>query len=81
MQQPAQSNAAAPATVPSMEGQQQRKSVVTSYVPRWLVLSPHPKPGRKSVHRSGSESQRGDTLCIVEAMKMMNQIEADKSVP
>ncbi len=77
--QPAQSNAAAPATVPSMEAPEQRKSVVTSYVPRWLVLSTAPKPGRKSVHRSGSESQRGRYLCIVEAMKMMNQIEADKS--
>lgn len=59
MQQPAQSNAAAPATVPSMKRQQQRKSVVTSYVPRWLVLSTAPQARTQSVHRSGSESQRG----------------------
>ena len=27
----------------------------------------------------GSEVKQGDTICIVEAMKMMNQIEADTS--
>jgi len=27
----------------------------------------------------GQEVNVGDTLCIIEAMKMMNQIEADKS--
>jgi acetyl-CoA carboxylase biotin carboxyl carrier protein len=27
----------------------------------------------------GSEVKVGDTLCIIEAMKMMNQIEADKA--
>ncbi|MEL0036633.1 MAG: biotin/lipoyl-containing protein, partial [Gammaproteobacteria bacterium] len=27
----------------------------------------------------GDKVSEGDTLCIVEAMKMMNQIEADKS--
>jgi acetyl-CoA carboxylase biotin carboxyl carrier protein len=27
----------------------------------------------------GQKVNAGDTLCIVEAMKMMNQIEADKS--
>jgi acetyl-CoA carboxylase biotin carboxyl carrier protein len=27
----------------------------------------------------GQQVKEGDTLCIIEAMKMMNQIEADKS--
>ena len=27
----------------------------------------------------GSQVKEGDTLCIVEAMKLMNEIEADKS--
>ena len=27
----------------------------------------------------GQQVSAGDTLCIIEAMKMMNQIEADKS--
>ncbi len=74
-----QSNAAAPATVPSMEAPAAAESVVTSYVPRWLVLSTAPQARRESVHRSGSESQRGRYPVHVEAMKMMNQIEADKS--
>ncbi|MCG8394242.1 MAG: acetyl-CoA carboxylase biotin carboxyl carrier protein, partial [Pseudomonadales bacterium] len=38
-----------------------------------------PAPGAKPFVEIGSEVNVGDTLCIVEAMKMMNQIEADKS--
>ncbi|VEA43492.1 Biotin carboxyl carrier protein of acetyl-CoA carboxylase [Salmonella enterica subsp. enterica] len=53
--------------------------MVTSYAPQWWYFLPHPKPGRESVHRSGQKVNVGDTLCIVEAMKMMNQIEADKA--
>lgn len=59
MQQPAQSNAAAPATVPSMEAPAAAEISGHIVRSRWLVLSTAPKPGRKSVHRSGSESQRG----------------------
>ena len=36
-----------------------------------------PAPGAKSFVEIGSEINVGDTLCIVEAMKMMNQIESD----
>lgn len=38
-----------------------------------------PAPGAKSFVQVGSEVQVGDTLCIIEAMKMMNQIEADEA--
>jgi acetyl-CoA carboxylase biotin carboxyl carrier protein len=38
-----------------------------------------PAPGAKSFVQVGSEVQVGDVLCIIEAMKMMNQIEADQS--
>jgi acetyl-CoA carboxylase biotin carboxyl carrier protein len=34
-------------------------------------------PGAKPFVQVGSEVQVGDVLCIIEAMKMMNQIEAD----
>ena len=37
-----------------------------------------PAPGAKSFVQVGSEVQVGDVLCIIEAMKMMNQIEADQ---
>lgn len=50
------------------------------------VLSPmvgtfyrSPSPEAKSFIEVGQSVSVGDTLCIVEAMKMMNQIESDKS--
>ena len=36
-----------------------------------------PAPGAKPFVEIGSDVKAGDTLCIIEAMKMMNQIEAD----
>ncbi|WP_116808277.1 acetyl-CoA carboxylase biotin carboxyl carrier protein [Steroidobacter cummioxidans] len=36
-------------------------------------------PGAKPFVDIGTEVNVGDTLCIIEAMKMMNQIESDKS--
>ncbi|EPE2652152.1 acetyl-CoA carboxylase biotin carboxyl carrier protein [Vibrio fluvialis] len=51
-----------------------------------MVLSPmvgtfyrSPSPDSKAFIEVGQTVKAGDTLCIVEAMKMMNQIEADKS--
>jgi acetyl-CoA carboxylase biotin carboxyl carrier protein len=38
-----------------------------------------PAPGSKSFVEIGSEVKVGQTLCIIEAMKMMNQIESDKT--
>ncbi|MAF17405.1 MAG: acetyl-CoA carboxylase, biotin carboxyl carrier protein [Marinomonas sp.] len=38
-----------------------------------------PAPGAKSFVEVGQKVNVGDTICIVEAMKMMNQIEADKA--
>ncbi|PCJ90254.1 MAG: acetyl-CoA carboxylase, biotin carboxyl carrier protein [Porticoccaceae bacterium] len=36
-------------------------------------------PGAKVFIEEGQKVNAGDVLCIIEAMKMMNQIEADKS--
>ena len=36
-------------------------------------------PGAKPFVDVGQQVNAGDTLCIIEAMKMLNQIEADKS--
>ena len=36
-----------------------------------------PSPGAKPFVEIGSQVAVGDTLCIIEAMKMMNQIESD----
>jgi acetyl-CoA carboxylase biotin carboxyl carrier protein len=38
-----------------------------------------PSPQAKSFVEVGSRVNVGDTLCIIEAMKIMNQIEADKA--
>jgi acetyl-CoA carboxylase biotin carboxyl carrier protein len=38
-----------------------------------------PAPGAKAFVEIGSEVKPGDVLCIIEAMKMMNQIESDKA--
>ncbi|HEU4618732.1 MAG TPA: acetyl-CoA carboxylase biotin carboxyl carrier protein [Gammaproteobacteria bacterium] len=38
-----------------------------------------PSPGAKPFVEIGSQVAAGDTLCIIEAMKMMNQIESDVS--
>lgn len=36
-------------------------------------------PGAASFTDVGQSVSEGDTLCIIEAMKILNQIEADKS--
>lgn len=38
-----------------------------------------PSPSAKSFVEVGQSVNAGDTLCIIEAMKIMNQIEADKA--
>jgi acetyl-CoA carboxylase biotin carboxyl carrier protein len=38
-----------------------------------------PSPGAKSFVEVGDTVSIGDTLCIIEAMKMMNEIESDKA--
>ncbi len=37
-----------------------------------------PAPGSKAFVEVGQSVKKGETVCIVEAMKMMNQIEADR---
>ncbi len=38
-----------------------------------------PSPGAAAFVQEGQSVKKGDTLCIVEAMKMLNQIEADRA--
>ncbi|BAH83050.1 acetyl-CoA carboxylase biotin carboxyl carrier protein [Candidatus Ishikawella capsulata] len=52
---------------------------------RYVVRSPMvgifyrtPHPEAKAFIQIGQKINRGDTLCIIEAMKMMNYIEADR---
>ncbi len=38
-----------------------------------------PAPGAKALVQIGNEVKVGQVLCIIEAMKMMNQIESDRA--
>ena len=77
-QQPALSNAVAPAAeAPTAAAAEISGHIVRS--PMVGTFYRTPSPDAKAFIEVGQKVNVGDTLCIVEAMKMMNQIEADKS--
>ena len=77
-QQPALSNAVAPAAeAPAAAAAEISGHIVRS--PMVGTFYRTPSPDAKAFIEIGQKVNAGDTLCIVEAMKMMNQIEADKS--
>lgn len=69
---PAESPAAAPAASEELSGHAIKSPVVGTYYGS-------PSPTAKPFVSVGSTVAEGDTVCIVEAMKIFNQIEADKS--
>ncbi|EBF8852961.1 acetyl-CoA carboxylase biotin carboxyl carrier protein [Salmonella enterica subsp. enterica serovar Cerro] len=80
MQQPALSNAVAPAATPAMEAP--AAAEISGHIVRSPMVGTFyrtPSPDAKAFIEVGRKVNVGDTLCIVEAMKMMNQIEADKA--
>lgn len=80
MQQPALSNAVAPAATPAMEAP--AAAEISGHIVRSPMVGTFyrtPSPDAKEFIEVGQKVNVGDTLCIVEAMKMMNQIEADKA--
>lgn len=62
----------APEAAPASSGYQLKSPMVGTF-----YLSP--SPGAPAFISVGQSVKVGDVICIVEAMKMMNQIEADKS--
>jgi acetyl-CoA carboxylase biotin carboxyl carrier protein len=64
--------AAAPAAVEEVSGHQVKSPMVGTF---YGAASPTSGP----FVTKGQQVNVGDTLCIIEAMKMMNQIEADKA--
>jgi acetyl-CoA carboxylase biotin carboxyl carrier protein len=62
--------AAADAPVVPMRGQQVTAPMVGTFYSG-------PAPGSKPFVEIGTEVKPGDTLCVIEAMKMMNQIESE----
>ncbi|MFH0255674.1 acetyl-CoA carboxylase biotin carboxyl carrier protein [Vibrio rumoiensis] len=69
---PAAAEPAAPAAAPVETGHKVLSPMVGTFYRS-------PSPEAKSFIEIGQSVQEGQTLCIVEAMKMMNQIEADKT--
>ena len=78
VQQPALSAAVAPAA----EAAPAAAAEISGHIVRSPMVGTFyrtPSPDAKAFCEVGQKVNVGDTLCIVEAMKMMNQIEADKS--
>lgn len=68
---PAPAAPAAEAAEPEITGHIVRSPMVGTFYAA-------PAPGASDFVSVGQQVKAGETLCIVEAMKMMNQIEADK---
>ena len=80
---PAPAPAAAPATAPSApppaaapDADEDGHAVTAPMVGTYYSA---PSPGSPAFVQVGDKINEGDTLCIIEAMKMMNQIEAEAS--
>jgi len=78
--------ATAPAPVVVEQAQPSATTAPTPESSGYQVKSPMvgtmylaPSPGANNFVNVGDKINVGDTLCIIEAMKMMNQIDADKA--
>jgi len=69
---PAPAAEAAPVAEAEISGHQVKSPMVGTFYRA-------PSPGAKAFVEVGQSVSAGDTLCIIEAMKLLNQIEADKS--
>jgi len=78
---PAVAAAPAAAALPAAESAPQKpkpnEHVITAPMVGTFYASP--SPGAKAFVEIGDEIKVGQVLCIIEAMKMMNQIEADRA--
>jgi acetyl-CoA carboxylase biotin carboxyl carrier protein len=77
---------AAPAAAPSAAGAAPAAPAAARHANEHVVAAPmvgtfyaSATPGAKPFVEIGTEVKEGQVLCIIEAMKMMNQIESDKS--
>jgi acetyl-CoA carboxylase biotin carboxyl carrier protein len=68
----ASATAAAPESKPALNGHVVKSPMVGTFYRS-------PSPGSPAFAEVGKHVKVGDVICIVEAMKMMNQIEADKA--
>ncbi|ADZ92306.1 acetyl-CoA carboxylase biotin carboxyl carrier protein [Marinomonas mediterranea] len=74
--------AAAPAAAPAPVAQDAAPAEISGHAVKSPMVGTFYQasaPGAKAFVEVGQKVNVGDTICIVEAMKMMNQIEADKA--
>ena len=83
MQQPAMAMAApAPAPVASAPAEAAAPAAPAGHAVKSPMVGTFyraPSPGAKVFVEVGTVIKEGDTICIIEAMKILNEIEADKS--
>jgi len=75
-------SAAAPAPAAAPAAESNEAPALTGHIVRSPMVGTFyeaPSPDAPKFVEVGQHVNAGDTLCIIEAMKMMNQIEADKS--
>lgn len=60
----------------SAKKQSKHKEIRSPFVGTFYIA---PSPGADHFVRVGQKIKKGDTLCIVEAMKLMNEIEAESN--
>ncbi|CAB0151785.1 Biotin carboxyl carrier protein of acetyl-CoA carboxylase [Pseudidiomarina piscicola] len=76
-----QQAAPAPAPAPAAPAAEAAEPEITGHIVRSPMVGTFyaaPAPGASDFVAVGQQVKTGETLCIVEAMKMMNQIESDK---
>ncbi|MBJ6136759.1 acetyl-CoA carboxylase biotin carboxyl carrier protein [Marinobacter litoralis] len=79
---PAPQAAPAPASAPAPEEAPAASAAINGHAlksPMVGTFYRSPSPSAPAFVEVGQSVKAGDVICIVEAMKMMNQIEADKS--
>ncbi|MCG7991751.1 MAG: acetyl-CoA carboxylase biotin carboxyl carrier protein [Candidatus Thiodiazotropha lotti] len=77
---PAAAAPAAPAAAPAVESEPSEE--IQGHAVRSPMVGTFyrsPSPGSKPFVEEGQQVSVGDTLCIIEAMKILNQIESDKT--
>ena len=82
MAAPVAAPALAPATAPAAEAAAPAAAAPSGFVVKSPMVGTFYRsasPGGKAFIEVGSQVKEGDTLCIIEAMKILNEIEAEKS--
>jgi len=77
-----QQMAAAPAAVPAVPAAPAAPAAPEGHVVKSPMVGTFyraPSPGAKSFVDIGQNVKEGETLCIIEAMKLLNEIESDKT--